>query len=445
MAELLIKQYYNEGQAYFQKRAERDIKENRMGDFTVRFLEKGGKPIAGRKVRLRHKTHDFDFGCNFFMFKQYDTPEKNHRYEEEWKKLFNTAVVPLYWEGTEPEEGCLCYSADAPKDVYRRPPADCVVDWCDKNGVRKKGHPLFWHEFISEWLPEKWEDLYPLIEKRFQEISGRYANRIPVFDCVNEPARVWNVDVEHKNDNWKHVVPPNDYCKTLFDLAREYFKENELILNEAVGASFIEFHGRYSAYYLNIKDLLSRGATIDRIGFQCHTSNSIKYRNVYDASRFYDVFDTYADFGKPLVLSEVSVPSKFGDEDDEEFQEAAANMLYSICFSHKSVDGVFWWNLTDDGILSTKRKATGENLPSAGLIDGDYREKLAYKEIDRLINHEWRTDVTLTTDRDGKVSFRGFNGEYEVLFDGKTVSDNKTMLVHLSSETGEYEKTLRED
>ncbi len=438
MADFLIKKYYNDGLSYLNERADSDIKKNRMGDFTVTVTDKAGKPVAGKKIRFKHKTHDFDFGCNFFMYKQYDTEEENERYEKEWKKLFNTAVVPLYWGGTEPTQGSIRYTSDMPNNIYRRPTAESVVEWCDKNGIRKKGHPLFWHEFLPQWLPEDCEEHYPLLEKRFKEISGYFAARIRVFDCVNEPARIWDVDFDHKKDNWKHIVPPKDYVKTVFKLARKYFPNNELILNEAVVASFAEFHGRYSAYYLNIKDLLSRGVEIDRIGLQCHTFDSPMFRNVFDASRIYDIFDTYADFGKPLVLSEISVPSKYGDITDEEFQADAAEQLYKVCFSHKSVDGLFWWNLTDDGIAPTKRKAFGENLPSQGLIDGNYCEKAAYKAIDKLINHEWRTDVTLTSDKDGKVSFTGFNGEYEVLTDGKTYA------LHLSSETGETEKALKE-
>lgn len=132
------------------------------------------------------------------MYGQYDTYEENEYYEKEWKKLFNTAVIPLYWEGTEPIRDHLRYTADTPNDMYRRPNAESVVNWCEKNGVRKKGHPLFWHEFIPEWLPEDWKELYPLFEKRMREISGLFADRIPVFDCVNEPARIWNVEQEHK-------------------------------------------------------------------------------------------------------------------------------------------------------------------------------------------------------------------------------------------------------
>ncbi len=419
MADLLIKKYYNDGLAYYKARAERDIERNRKGDFTVTFVGGDGRPLVGQTVRAVHKTHDFDFGCNFFMYNQYETEAENRRYEDAWKKLFNTAVVPFYWEGTEPTEGYLRYDRTSPNDVYRRPSAESVVDWGKANGIRLKGHPLFWHEFIPACLPEDWESLYPLLEKRFGEIAAQFGNDVLVFDCVNEPARVWNVHKEHPTDGWKHIVPPEDYVKTVFDLARRYFPENKLILNEAVGASFSEFHGRYTGYYLNIKDLLSRGTSIDYIGLQCHTGNSAAFQNVYDGARLFEIFDTYADFGKPLVLSEISVPSTFGDSKDEGFQAEAATMLYRICFAHQAVNGIFWWNLPDDGILTTKRKAMGENLPSTGLIDGNWQEKEAYHAIDTLINKDWRTDVTLTTDENGQISFRGFHGTYEITIGGQ--------------------------
>lgn len=436
MAEILTKPFFNDGLSYFRDRSERDIKQNRMGDFTVLLTDENGVPVPGKTVRMKHKTHDFDFGCNFFMYKQYKTEEQNQFYEAEWKRLFNTAVVPLYWDGTEPEEGDLKYTADIADCIYRRPSAMRVVNWCKENGVRPKGHPLFWHEFIPQWVPENWEELYPLIEKRFKEISDLFADKISVFDCVNEPARLWDVHHDHLNDTWKYVVPPDDYIKTIFNLAKKYFKNNELVLNEAVRASFSEFHGRFGAYYLNIKDLLSQGVQIDRIGLQCHIFDTPLFRNVFDASRFYNILDIYSDFKKPLVLSETSIPSMFSGVLDEEYQAAVANMLYTVCFSHKYMSGVFWWNLTDDGVMVTRRKALGENMATQGLIDREYREKAAYKELDRLINREWRTDVTLTTDQDGKITFNGFNGEYEAIFGDETLS------VHLSGETGETQKTI---
>lgn len=38
----------------------------------------------------------------------------------------------------------------------------------------------------------------------------------------------------------------------------------------------------------------------------------------------------------------------------------------------------------------------------------------SYWAIDRLVNHEWKTRLRVVADRDGRVRFRGFKGEYEV-------------------------------
>lgn len=181
---------------------------------------------------------------------------------------------------------------------------------------------------------------------------------------------------------------------------------------------------------------MSQGVPIQRIGLQCHTDDSPIFRNVFDAAALYDIFDTYAEFGLSLVLSEVSVPSRFAGENREDFQAKAAQMLYKVCFSHPGVNGIFWWNLTDDGILTTKRKAAGENLPSQGLLGENFREKEAYREIDRLINREWRTDVTGVTDPNEQVSFHGYNGTYE------WQAADQTGELHFSSETGKTRQTV---
>ena len=112
------------------------------------------------------------------MLNQYDDFTMQETYLSQWKELFNTAVIPLYWEGTEPQQGRLRYDVDSPNDVYRRPPAATVVDYCLKNGIAMKGHPLFWHEFIPKWLPNDFEELFPLLEKRFREISERFGSKI---------------------------------------------------------------------------------------------------------------------------------------------------------------------------------------------------------------------------------------------------------------------------
>ena len=410
-----IEKALEDGKEYFESRYYRDMEQNRKGDFTVKIM-KNGKTLDGAEVLYRLKKIDFDFGCNLFMLGQYDDPNQEETYLKQWKNLFNTAVVPFYWEGTEPEQGKLRYGKNAENDIYRRPPVDSMTDFCKENGISMKGHPLFWQEFIPKWLPENWDELYPLIEKRFQEISERYAGTIPVFDCVNEPSRLFDQQFEYKSRDWKCIFPPEDYVKQIFALGEKYFPNNELILNEATGAAFGEFRGIYGGYYLLLEKLLKEGVKIDRIGLQCHISDSPYYKNVFDAERLYALLDGYGKLGKPLVLSEIGLSCE-----DEEIQAKAAEQLYKVCFSHASMSGIFWWNLDDNGILCEKvRNAADENLPYGGLCRNG-RPKAAYRVLDRLINHEWTTSGK-TRLSNGGFSFNGFYGEYEIVIDGKKYS-----------------------
>ncbi len=418
-----IKSCLENGREYYLERTNRDIEKYRKNDFTVSVTE-NGKPVENAEISYKLKKIDFEFGCNLFMLDQYSTPERQKLYLDQWKKLFNTAVVPLYWEGTEPERGKLRYSKDTDIDMYRRPTGDRVVEYCRENGLDMKGHPLFWHEFIPKWLPNDWNELLPFIEKRFKEISERYAGDIKVFDCVNEPGRIWDMCHEHRKDGYKMLVPPNGYLEEIFALGKKYFPNNTLVLNEAVGSSLCEFRGDYGAYYQLLERLIGKGLKIDRIGIQCHCGDEAVFKNIFDAYRLYGVMDGYSKLGKPIVLSEIGLHC-----DDEELQAAATEQLYKICFSVDKMSGIFWWNLDDDGILTSKdrNEALGENLPSAGLCHKG-KEKAAYKVLDRLINTEWHTEGKTATENGG-FAFRGFYGKYEVTVTRN--SETRTFTVDL--------------
>ena len=194
----------------------------------------------------------------------------------------------------------------------------------------------------------------------------------------------------------------------MFSLAKKYFPNNTLILNEATGATFGEFRGIFGGYYLLLEKLLKQGVPIGRIGIQCHIKDDKYYKNVYHSERLYNLLDTYGSFGIPLVISEIGLAT-----DNEEVQALAAERLYRVCFSHESMSGIFWWNLDDNGIMNDQhRNAAGENLPYGALVRNG-RPKAAYKALDHLINHEWHTEGTGNA-ANGTCAFRGFYGTYQV-------------------------------
>jgi hypothetical protein len=96
--------------------------------------------------------------------------------------------------------------------------------------------------------------------------------------------------------------------------------------------------------------------------------------------------------------------------------------------------GVTWWNLGDGTAYENENKALG------GLLDGDMNPKPAYRELDQLINHEWKTRLTLKTDANGKAGFRGFHGKYLLRVTAGT--ETREIPFELKSKTGTSRATL---
>ena len=143
--------------------------------------------------------------------------------------------------------------------------------------------------------------------------------------------------------------------------------------------------------------------------------------------------DLYSRFGKPLQITEVTIPSYSWEKEDEEIQAEIVEKLYSIWFSHPAVEQIIYWNLVDGyahvwendpvKIKRTQGDMTiGENYYHGGLLRFDLTPKPAYNKIKELITERWHTEVELTTDGDGYVSFRGFFGEYELTLDSAVKS-----------------------
>ena len=106
-----VEQLLQQNEEYGKIRAASETEKNRRGDFSLQ-VNVNGRPMTAGSVSYRLKRIDFDFGCNIFMLNQHETAEMEQTWRAQWLDLFNTAVIPFYWEGTEPARGQLRYDAD---------------------------------------------------------------------------------------------------------------------------------------------------------------------------------------------------------------------------------------------------------------------------------------------------------------------------------------------
>ena len=411
---------YNEHKDEVDARIADGIEKNRKGWCKVRLTDENGKPVAGKKIKLTQKTHDFKYGANIFMLDEFKDEADNAEYRRFFKEYFNLATVPFYWKDLEPTEGKPRYDKDSEK-VYRRPAPELCMEYCEENGITPKLHCLVYESWTPDWLIKlPLDEVKKKYEERFRQISERFSGRMLEFEVINELLceQQWN----HKTA----LSEERDIVEWSFNTARKYFPNETLVINEGNPIQDLARLDYRHPYFMMIENALLKGVQIDKIGLQNHlfTGISAHTPEEYDNSVRWDVkmnnpmthfkgLDIIAELGLPLEFTEVTVPT-FGDtEEDEELQADMLKLWYSVWFSHPAVDTIVYWN-TVDGSAYAGNSNWNENKCRGGLFHHDLTPKKSALMLKRLFGEIWHTDLELTTDKNGYVEFRGFYGDYTV-------------------------------
>jgi hypothetical protein len=120
------------------------------------------------------------------------------------------------------------------------------------------------------------------------------------------------------------------------------------------------------------------------------------------------LLDRMSSAGRPLEVHVRGRCVGLGGPGEEGFRDRAAAervaALYTLCFAHPAVGGVFW-----NGFWDGEAGAAG-----GGLLRIDLAPRPAYRFLHKLIGTVWHSRAAGATDRDGLFRFRGFFGDYRV-------------------------------
>lgn len=456
-----------------QQRIDRDIEQHRKAD-AVLHLE-GVR--EGTDVKIEQVSHDFIFGAHIFNFDQLGKDEYNRKYKELYGTLFNSATIAFYWKKFELEPGKPRFKAEyrdtaeywnkckePKKEIHwRRPASDPVVAFCESKGIRLHGHPIAWGNrkwHHPDWLFEKYcpanekekllkhgrqglqklppdqiQELTPVyaremqrrFEKRITELAEHYKGRIHSWDVVNESAIDFGLGcmIPGKAVCSSHYgLMPGDYTYETFKMADKLFPK-DVLLN-------INDYANDERYLKQVKDLLDRGCRIDILGSQMHLFNPQQCLDIAagmpieSPGKVWKKMEILGKAGLPIHLSEITITSPGGDERGRQIQAVIARNLYRLWFSIKPMMGITWWNVVDDC------GAPGEPTIS-GLFTRNMLPKPVYHTLDKLINHDWKTRLSVKVGKDGTARFRGFRGAYSVTYRDVT-GKRKTVAFHLSND-----------
>lgn len=451
-----------------QAKIDADIDANRKADAEL-YLD----IPAGTEVRIEQVSHDFIFGAHIFNFNQLGTHERNERYKELYGTLFNSATIAFYWKTFETEEGRPRFREEyrdteewwnnckEPKyqPHWRRPATDPVVEFCESKGIRLHGHTLIWGnrkwqnpmwiiqgmrdkeergklegliteygnlenykdsetytdeynklsaEELEKRLPGFTERINNLFTKRITEIAEYYHGRLDSWDVVNESATDFGKGLLESGSGLAkstYGIMPGDYVYKSFQTAQKAFP-NDVKLN-------INDYNMDQAYLDEVKSLTDRGCKIDIMGAQMHLFNPQQCmdislgKEIQTPDQVWDWANRLGQAGKPIHLSEITITSPGDDYKGRQIQAIIAQNLYRLWFSIGPMMGITWWNVVDDC------GAPGEPSVS-GLFDRDMQPKASYFALNNLINHEWKTNLTVKSGKKGVIRFRGFKGNYRL-------------------------------
>ena len=238
-----------------------------------------------------------------------------------------------YWNQVTVEDGGKWGSVEATRDVMNWTVMDQAYDFAREHGFPFRHHVLIWGNQQPVWIAalDSTEQRAEL-EEWFAEVAARY-DSIDQVEIVNEPLHDPPDDPEDGGyigalggtgeTGWDWVIEA-------FRLARQYFPNSELLLNE-----YSVLNETVNAEdYLEIIELLKADTLIDAVGFQGHGFSIVNAASATLESNL----EILASAEVPLYVTEMDV-----DGLDDGVQLRSDQRIFPIFWEHPLVRGVTLW------------------------------------------------------------------------------------------------------
>lgn len=368
--------------------AQTRIELHRKSDLAIEVRDAAGRPVPGAEVSIRQTRQAFNFSSAVAARELLDANADGsptripgvERYREMVPKLFNMVTMEsdLKWLNWG------YYNPANPARTLR------ALEWLRENKVPVRGHVLLWPSWRFtppdlRTLADRPHALRKRVGDHIADILGATGDLVGDWDVVNEP----------QNNNDLIKILGEDWLAGVFKQARELHPRGRLFLNEAVNFNHKTNHAAGLDHFERAAlDLRRRGAPIDGLGFQCHYGWDLTPPEDIVA-----VLDRFAAHGFALQVTEFDV-----DVTDERLQADYLRDFYTAVFSHPAVDTLQMWGFW----------AGRHWRPECALWRADWSIKPSGQAyLDLLAS--WTTRADLRADARGRVSLRGFRGDYEIV------------------------------
>jgi GH35 family endo-1,4-beta-xylanase len=343
------------------------IEQIRKRDVRVQITDSNGLAVAGAAIQVRQTKHQFAFGTAI------NGNVSNPQYAAFVRTNFEWAVMEneSKWYANEPSRSNVTYTA-----------ADTLTNFCYTNGIKMRGHCLFWavDGNVQSWVTNLTDaDLRTHLTNRLNSAVNHFKGTFGA----------WDVNNEMLHGNYYGNRLGNGINSWMFQYARSLNTNLQLFVNDYNVVS----GGETDAYKLQIQNLIASNAVVGGIGCQGHFGSTV------DPTLTEQRLDNLAQLNIPIWITEYDSLNT-----NEVVRADNLETLYRMAFSKQAVDGIMMWGFWAGSHWR------GSN---AVIVNLDWTVNAAGLRYKSLLA-EWTTTTNGAADAGGSYYFRGFHGDYDV-------------------------------
>ena len=391
----------------------------------VLTITSDAQPLANAPVRIRLKRHAFNFGT---AIAGAGGREPSWLTSSDPNEVKYRDFIIRNFNAIEPENAGKWSSNEPERDTVTLDCLDSLVEFASRNNKRVRMHGVLWDVDQPKWVnalrdtalngtsPQARDaaraDLRAEISQRIRYFVRERAQRYYELDAINESV---HAPKYYEIYGLEGVAGIYNEVKAA---VRAAGASTRIVPNEyevLQGSRGIQ--DPYANWYCrHVGGLRNAGGEVDGIGIQYYAvdGNEPRARTTHSPSLIAQVFHNLATTNLPLSLTEFGVQS-YNRPTPQRAAEILAETL-RLCFGHEKMTTFIAWGFWRPRMWSTAPAAAmvdaNWNITPAGMV---WQQMTGVRHWQLANLPVWTTDVSLVTDAQGRVSFVGFHGDYEII------------------------------
>ena len=356
------------------------IEQQRKRDLSLILRDEQGKVLPDRSVTLTLRRHAFGFGSAIPVSRLLDPSPDG----DAFRRIVDNHFSMVVFENDLKDYGWNPDASDAQKQK-RNQQLDRALAWLAERKIAVRGHYLMQTARPHNLAGKSADQVRRHFLESTRERLAFVGNRVCEWDVINHPVAWAGADLLTKHQGLERID------REVFDLARQLTTLPCFVNEDQIFRPGAQSDGTF----LYLQSLKSEGYPLAGLGNQAHFDESY----LPSPTEMLATTDRFAAIVPRQIITEFDVVTTADEELAADFTRDA--MIAT--FSHQAYHGFMLWGFWEGSHWK----------PQAASWNRDWTIRPRGQAFVDLLTKQWHTEVTLRSDQNGKVTWRGFPGWYE--------------------------------